>query len=525
MTPTYRPKAHSIHVHLVPPAGGVRAGKCIAWVARLATLSSLLACDDGPAARADAGSDVPADAGADQGPPDLGLLDQGPIPDEGPYDPYEAAGVFENIPGPMCVNVQVPREDLPADFEPMPFGPGTLLYAGDANGNGKAELFVYNFFIHEPTDPDRRQRGITIFEHDGSNWAEVGKMRSLNVRGFFDLEGDGRAELVGVEEHLAQLRPDGSAAGHGFTLGVRRDDPNSEWRYDERVALYVREVSEGFWGDTLYGTTAYNAADLDQDGLPEVVMGEINRIDEWNGSEFVQVFQATDPLFGLSGGGTGQVVWGDFDGDGFTEMVLPTYGPERETENGLAYFDQHRRVMEVRGDNTYVDTARLALGMPIAVLAAVGDLTGDGKDDLLIGGSPGVCVRYQLWTTAGDDRFKLLWEYDLVNDDGFVDILDAVAFGDVDGDGDDEAIMNMNRVLTVWDWVPDEMAEHGGRMVQIYGERVSARNSVWQPVFAADLDGDGKDEVMSQDPQGCYLASPTVAPPVQPARLPPHEAP
>ncbi|MGK0362239.1 MAG: hypothetical protein ACI9U2_004559, partial [Bradymonadia bacterium] len=73
---------------------------------------------------------------------------------------------------------------------------------------------------------------------------------------------------------------------------------------------------------------------------------------------------------------------------------------------------------------------------------------------------------------------------------------------DVDGDGDQEAVINMGLVMTVWDWRPDAASPSGGTMVQIFGERITRPQVALGPAFAEDLDGDGRAEILFVDTVG-----------------------
>jgi hypothetical protein len=120
---------------------------------------------------------------------------------------------------------------------------------------------------------------------------------------------------------------------------------------------------------------------------------------------------------------------------------------------------------------------------------------------LLVAAGPGGCTRYQLWSTDGDDHLRLLWEYD----HQYMDLAGSVhplKFGDVDGDGDQEAVINMGLIMTVWDWRPDAASPSGGTMVQIFGERITRPQVAHGPTFAEDLDGDGRAEIIFADTVG-----------------------
>jgi hypothetical protein len=108
-------------------------------------------------------------------------------------------------------------------------------------------------------------------------------------------------------------------------------------------------------------------------------------------------------------------------------------------------------------------------------------------------------MRFQIWSTDGDDHLRPIWEVDAFIEGNSSDVL-PLALGDIDGDGDMEAAINMGKVLTVWDWEPDEASPTGGTMVQIYGEHMGPVG--WGGIFVEDVDGDGRAEVITHDPAG-----------------------
>lgn len=505
-------------------------------------LALALACDDASteqtphsaldaevddAARRDAASDMRiADARAERDlasvdalmeMPDADVLDgspdQGAPPDLGPpADPYVAAGVFEYIPGPACETPQFIEEDLPGDFEAWVFErPGRLMFAGDIDANGRAELFVWTHNLLDEEDiPEMGYMGMTLYEREpDGEWASLGRARGIIPHAFADLDGDGRNEAIGAGQYLGSIREGEQGQtilGYGITFAVRNDDSGGgEWRYDDDVIETAYEHSPNRWRHDIpfvghHNFLSVQVDDADSDGRPDVLLDKFNVLIEWDSGMFLQAFDPEDPVFGF-GGSTGPSTIGDFDGDGRRELALPTLGPSIDTGGGVIEWHEHYRIVESRGDNDYVDTQRLAIGLPAGRGAAAGDVNGDGVDDLLVAAGPSGCTRYQLWSTSGDNHLRLLWEYDHAYPDMSTN-LHPLKMGDVDGDGDQEAIINMGLVATVWDWRPDAASPSGGQMVQIFGERISRPRVNFGPIFAEDLDGDGTAEVLFVDTVG-----------------------
>ena len=495
-------------------------------------VATAVGCSDGAAEATDAAGldqavagDAEIDGGSHDGRPidggrdahdatDRGLtdatepgVDAEPISD----DPYVQSGAFDYLPGPPCIDPLAVVEDLTDQFEEIPFPtPGGITWVGDIDGNGRAELYVYNrYMLEEPefiAEPDQGYRASGIFELAGDEWVDLGALRGMVPYGAVDLDGDGRQEIIGSRQYLAEARADAQGQtvyGFGSTFGIRQDKSEMAWRYDHDYRLYVREVREGHFDGFLPAGMIGDVPDMevtdaDQDGWPEILFYYRGVLAEWDGDDFVRVFEPTDPLFGFAGS-TGPSTVGDFDGDGQMELALATFGPEVPVgDHGRTYLDQHFRILENRGDNTYVHTQRLALRMTDIRGAAAGDVNGDGIDDLLVAAGPVGCVRYQLWTTAGDDTLALAWERDVFMERGLTGNTRTLTIADVDGDGDQEMVVIMDHIFTVWDWRVDE-ARREAEMVQIHGERVAPEGYGWPHVYGGDLDGDGIDEVVTWD--------------------------
>ncbi|MCB9548675.1 MAG: VCBS repeat-containing protein [Myxococcales bacterium] len=468
-------------------------------------LLSPLACDDGGAAstRLDRGMD-PADAAvADRG--------AGGRPDmyrgDGPY----GTGVFVHPPPVIdCFSDALAvREDLMAGFAAVPFGTGVATSFFDVDRNGVDEMFVWDGGItleEALADPLRRNQIISAYERVDGVWVQKYQMLSFKPRGLFDLDGDGVLELVGLDYGDLRDPVDPEVlVGYVAVPGVRRHVPGGRWAWDERLAFFATRNSSGDPVPTFKNAARVSALDVDGDGRPEVGMPAANQLLEWDGAEFVKIFDGLDdPVFGDryvdQPGNIGPLTAGDYDGDGFGEVVFGAFGPwvwrDAEAMEGETYHE-HGRWLEARGDNTFVDLGRLPLGTSVFAFASSGDVTGDGIDDLLIGNGTG-CQGFQLYTTTGNDGLRLAWSGFVLDGRGFSGD-EAATLADVDGDGDMEMVANMSQVLTVWDWVADANHPSGGTMQQIFGERICEPPCSTVAVRAGDVDGDGRAEFVTYD--------------------------
>ena len=445
----------------------------------------------------------------DYGSQDLGLaLDGGPLdtgtePDA-ETSPYLIHDVFENVPSPICTDLWDPVEDLTEEVRQWPAPSGTLFYVGDVTNDGRAEIFVRDFDLED----DLRQIGVTVWSIQNGAWHRLGQMRAFAPQWQADVDGDGHIDLGGWEKYVSLWKIDEEGNRYADAVfpapSVRRGgEPIDGWLFDESLALFVEpEVPRagGFKVNQTFpdaSATRSLSTDLDGDGRPELFIYGHNVLMEFDGTEYGENILEPDDIFPIStafGGGT----TGDFDGDGHLELVHASYGPLTQEGNlrPVNVPHEHAKVVANRGDDTYETIARLAIGTRQVTMVRAGDMDGDGDDELLLGGSPGGCVRYQLWRTSDAGAFELIWQTDIVDSYGpIMGNKGVTKMTDFDQDGDDELVMLMDRVLTVWDWREDAASPHGGRMVQIYGERICDFCD-WGQVWIGDLDGDGRDEFM-----------------------------
>ncbi len=283
--------------------------------------------------------------------------------------------------------------------------------------------------------------------------AGLGAEHPTQTAAFADVDGDGDLDLfVGNESGGAYpdaLGETGASTTHASELFVNEGtDAAGVPRFREAAAEAGIELA-AFVKGVAFG-------DVEGDGRPDLyvsVLGGPNRLflnrSEGGRPRFEEAAEAAGvagPDFSFP------VAWFDADGDGRDDLLVVSYDVRHFFETpadaarealGMAPTAETTRLYLNNGDGTFRDaSAEAGLGLPLFGMGlGVGDLDGDGRLDVYVGtGAPElrslIPNRAVLNRSApGAPAFE---DVTLSSGLGHLQKGHAIAFADVDGDGDEE---------------------------------------------------------------------------------------
>ena len=385
--------------------------------------------------------------------------------------------------------------------------------AGDVNGDGLADVVlgssIENTHASAYVVYGRRRGGIVDVDRLGSGGFVVRTGRNIEsgpaVAGAGDLDGDGLADIViGDSDYV----PRGGEFGTGRAVVVfgRRGSTPVDIRHLGRAGTTIvgpgpfrvsTPAGERLFGGG-FGEAVAGVADVNGDGHRDVVVGApylggreggafvVTRA--WQRGATIDTRAPEHGWYHIAGAGGNAAGWtvasaGDQNGDGLNDLLIGSFAGGA----ALASSSGPSSAYVVYGSRTAHDINLATLGAAGAVLqdetsgdragqsvAGVGDVTGDGPPDLLIGApladprgvhaagsaflvpggalAPVVGLRHQ--TASGARRFDGRAAYDTAG-------WSVAGLGDVNGDGARDIAVAAPRT--------DFLSAQSGSVYVIYG--------------------------------------------------------
>jgi len=236
-----------------------------------------------------------------------------------------------------------------------------------------------------------------------------------------DLDGDSLLDVVAQRGNLPR--------------GLRVVEPADYWTFP-KIEVWTWPYE---WIGN--GSQAMYITDLDKDSLREILTADAQVVyvfENRGDNQYQKVFSDTIPILP-----TPPFAFGDFDGDGWREFALGTYGGSL---GSIAY------VYECIGDDqyrmTWFDTLKTA-NMHDTISGP--DLDGDGKLEFIFGslrtGPSSWSAQLWICESTGNDQYEVIFADSLsVTDRGAYVVLSDC--GDVDRDGRPELVWAIDR-----DWM------------------------------------------------------------------------
>lgn len=323
-------------------------------------------------------------------------------------------------------------------------GPGGSVVAGDLDGDGLPDLVtnVNGTSVYRNTGTAGASLYATPVTLTNSGWG-------ANAVTLGDVDGDGKKDIIavsggGVTVWLNKSTPGNLVFAPGVTndggLGVcvATGDIDGDGKLDivtgngNTFELYLNQSNNGtvafnynshllLNGGTIYygGPMQIAVVDLDGDGKPDVVTsGDEASVTKNLSSKGSPAFGQTVNFASVTGGSPYDLVVGDIDGDGLTDVVVANY------------FDTTISIFR-NPSPEFATATRTDIKTPYEPYGiAIGDLNGDGKPDLAItdiNDKSVVVLKNQ--STSGTMSFAPYVEYPSLSEAG------NLVIADVDGNG------------------------------------------------------------------------------------------
>jgi outer membrane protein assembly factor BamB len=350
--------------------------------------------------------------------------------------------------------------------------------SGDVDGDGFKEIVTGGYYFDGVRTIAQlvEWNGATLAVDRLTAWYWIGNT-TINSIAIGDVDGDNQTEIV---------------TGGFYNDGVRNIAQLIEWN---GATLTVDRLTGWYWtGNTVINSVAI--ANVDGDAQVEIVTGgyyndgvrNIAQLIEWNGANL-----AVDRLTGwywTSNTVINSVALGDVDND--TQIEVVTGGYYNDGVRNIA------QLIEWNGASLAVDrlTGWYWTSNTVVNSVAVGDADNDGSSEVVTGGyyNDGVRNIAQLieWNGASLAVDRLTGWYWTSNT-----VINSVAIGDVDGDGQTEVVSGgyyndgVRNIAQLIEWTGSNLAVD--RLTGWYW----TSNTVINSVAIGNVDGDGQTEVVT----------------------------
>ena len=271
-------------------------------------------------------------------------------------------------------------------------------------------------------------------------------------------------------ELRVQAEPVAGTSAYTVCVAAVADESNTSNNCAAAVSVRVAEAA----GEAQSLAGQRNLGDFDGDGRADVLLRHAES-GRWR-------FYPMDGRSVSAGGGeanlTPNLAWavagiGDFDGDGRDDVLL------RRSDTGRwHYYPMNgRRTMAGRG------SVPLTTNLAWAV-AGIGDMNGDGRDDVLMRHTDG---RWRYYPMDGRTVSQGAGLANLTRDLAW----GVAGVGDFDGDGRDDVLLRRSDTGR-WHYYP----MNGRRTMAGRGSVPLTTNLAWAVAGIGDMNGDGRDDVL-----------------------------
>ena len=195
-----------------------------------------------------------------------------------------------------------------------------------------------------------------------------------------------------------------------------------------------------------------------------------------------------------SGATQANVITGDFNGDGKTDMLVrPVYSDRLEYQ---VYLSNGNSFVKACDSSFYIVEKEGKTGKYIENVMS-GDFNGDGYDDIVVerGNSPFWLIDLYLSNVDGNGNYSLSYEKTIVSSLYFTHVMHAT---DINCDGAADLIVRGGYTSSDYCMLISESSESGIKPLVRQSDREKlSGNNTWDRVYLVDLDGDGTVEMLN----------------------------